>query len=163
MLTPSRWFERGYGRPLSRMGESSIPALHSVSASSGKKRAWQRFMVASFPTCSVWYPAPRSCSAHTRVFSSCLERAATCNDTTSLWFRFCSACTTPGFALEWRFGNRDLDVVCYLRMPHHLCFEYDVYTRHFYDDKRTRRDGPDEGLGLWHLRLNTIFDCMNLV
>jgi hypothetical protein len=143
------------------MGESSTPVLHSVSASSGKKKAWRRFMVASFLTCFVWYPAPQSCSAHTRVSSSCLERKATCNDTTSLWFRFCSACTTPGFALERRFGDKDLVVVCHFPMPYNLCFEYDVYIRLFYDDKRTWRNGPENGLASSHSRLDTISDCMN--
>lgn len=141
MLTATRLYGHDYGKPLSKMGASNIPASHNASASSGKKKAWQRSTVASFHTCSVWFPAPQLCLAHTRASSSCSERAVICNDTISLWFRFPSACTTNGFALERRFGDKDLDVDCRFRMPHNLCFEDDVYTRYFNENKRIWRNG----------------------
>jgi hypothetical protein len=161
MLTPTRLYGHDYGKPLSKMDASNTPASHNASASSGKKKAWQRSTVALSHTCSVWFLALQSCLAHTRAYSSCSERAVTCNDMTSLRFRFRSACTTPGFALERRFGDKDWDVDCHFQIPHNLCFEDDVYTRYFYDNKRTWRNGLDEGLGLWLLRLNTISYGMN--
>jgi hypothetical protein len=161
MLTFTRWYEHDYDKPLSRMDGSNTPASHNASASSGKKKVWQLSTAALYRICFVWFLVRPSCSEHTRASSNCSERAATCNGTISLRFRLCFACTSPGFALERRFEDRDSDVDCRFQAPHNLYFECDsVYYRHSYDDKRTRRNLMTE-LGLWHSRLNTFPACMN--